>query len=58
MVLKIDVIGSGSSGNCYLISADNDTLVIECGVKKKDFLNAINYNTRGIVGCLISHEHS
>ena len=57
-MLKIDVIGSGSSGNCYLISTDNETLVIECGVKKKDFLNAINYNTRGIVGCLISHEHS
>ena len=56
--MLIDVVNSGSDGNCYVIHVQGEMLVIECGVKKKDFLNAVNYNTRDVKGCLVSHEHS
>lgn len=50
-------IGSGSSGNGYALISDNEILLIECGVSKKEMLHAIDYQTGKVAGCLISHEH-
>lgn len=50
-------MGSSSSGNGYAICSDNEILLLECGVREKDMLKAIDYKTKNVVGCLISHEH-
>ena len=51
-------LGSGSSGNCYLLTASNgDTLIIEAGVNFTEVKKALNFNLRKIVGCVVSHEH-
>lgn len=29
--MKFKVLASGSSGNCYLLEADNEVLILDCG---------------------------
>lgn len=49
---------SGSDGNLYVVtSTGRERLLIECGVTWKRILHALDYNLKGIVGCLLSHEH-
>lgn len=55
MILKI--IGSGSKGNGYALIADNEILLLECGMPMKAVKKAINYNILKIKGCLVSHRH-
>lgn len=49
--------GSGSSGNGYALISGEEILLLECGVTAKEMLQAIDYQTGKVVGCLISHEH-
>ena len=57
MVLKC--LGSGSSGNCYILQADSgEKLIIECGLPFREIKRGLGYNLHGVVGCLVSHRHS
>lgn len=55
--MKLKVLGSGSSGNCYLLEGKEETLIIECGIKYKEILKGLNFDLSKVVGCLVSHEH-
>lgn len=55
--MKIEVIASGSKGNCYKISNEETTLLIECGISYKEIQKALNFNVSDVYGCLITHEH-
>ncbi len=56
--MKLKVLGSSSSGNCYLIEAtENDKLVLDAGINFKDVQKELNFNFKGIQGVLITHEH-
>lgn len=55
MVLK--VLGSSSSGNCYLLENEKECLVLETGIDFKEVLKALNFNITKVVGCLVTHEH-
>lgn len=55
--MKLKVLGSGSSGNCYLLQGEKETLIIECGLPYKTILKGLNFNLGNVIGCLISHEH-
>lgn len=55
--MKIEVIASGSSGNCYKISNEDTTLLIECGIPYKKIQEALNFKVTDINGVLVSHEH-
>lgn len=55
--MKLKILGSGSSGNCYLLQNKKETLIIECGLRYKDILKGLNFNLTNVVGCLVSHEH-
>lgn len=55
--MQLTVLGSGSSGNCYILENDNEALIIEAGVAHKEIKLAINFNIAKIAGCIISHEH-
>lgn len=55
--MKIEVIASGSSGNCYKISNEDTTLLIECGIPYKKIQQALNFKVTDIDGVLVSHEH-
>lgn len=53
----IRVVGSGSSGNCYLILNYGRYLALEAGCKWRDVQIASYFNISQIDACLISHEH-
>lgn len=55
MILRC--IGSGSSGNGYILDNDSEQLLIECGMPFSMVEEALNYNISNIVGLCLSHEH-
>ena len=55
--MKLQVIGTGSKGNCYLLESENETLIIECGVGLKGIKQSLKYNLSKVAGCLVTHEH-
>lgn len=55
--MKVKVLNSNSSGNCYILESENEALVIESGLRFLEVKKALNFNISKIVGCIISHEH-
>ena len=56
--MKLKCIGTGSSGNCYLLISDNgETLILDCGIPIKEIKKGLDWNIRGIRGMIISHAH-
>lgn len=55
MLLK--VVGTGSSGNCYILKDGDKYLILDAGVNYQWILRAIHHDTRNVLGCLITHEH-
>lgn len=55
--MKLRVLGSGSSGNCYLLENDTECLVIEAGIPFKAVKKALGFNVSKIVGVIVSHSH-
>lgn len=54
--MKIEVLGSGSSGNCYLLkSSKGECLILEAGIKAFDVLKKVEY--KNILGVIVSHRH-
>lgn len=55
--MKIQVIGSGSSGNCFRIDDGKTALLLECGLPIKKIKSGCDFNLPSISGCLVTHEH-
>ena len=57
--MKLKCLGSGSSGNCYLLTADNgETLIIDPGVPIKEIKQVLNWNVSCVVGAVCTHHHA
>lgn len=56
--MRLFVLGSGSSGNCYLLENETECLVIEAGLPYMDVKKALDFDTRKIVGVIAGHRHS
>ncbi len=59
-MLKINVLGSGSSGNCALVRSGDSSVLIDVGLSaKKVFtrLEAIDFDPSALTGILLTHEH-
>lgn len=57
--MKLHVLGSSSSGNCYLFQSEKtgEALAVEAGVKFNKVKKVLDFNLNSIVGCIVSHEH-
>lgn len=55
--MDIKVLASGSSGNCYIVSDPQTSLMLECGIKIDRIQRALNYDLSGISTCLVTHLH-
>lgn len=55
--LQINVIASGSTGNCYTVHDGQTVLLIEAGVPIMKLKQALGFTLSGVSGVLISHEH-
>lgn len=54
--MRLRIISTGSKGNCYLLEADDGTLVLDAGVPVRRISYACD-DFGKIEGCLITHEH-
>lgn len=55
--ITIKTLASGSSGNCYKISNENSSFLIECGIPIRRIKEGLNFRLSEIDFCLISHLH-
>lgn len=55
--MNLKVIGTGSSGNAYLLYNKEEVLLIECGVIFKKIKEALSFDFSKVVGCILTHEH-
>ncbi len=58
----ITTVGSGSSGNCYIIESayngdSRDRLILEAGMPFDAVQKALKFDLKDISGCCLSHEH-
>lgn len=56
--MELDIIGSSSRGNCYILQNEDEALIIEMGCKFQEVLKVTNYRRSKIVGAIITHNHS
>lgn len=57
MSFNIEILGSGSDGNCYIVSDGKTNIMLDCGIKFKDIQRKCNYSL-DVKACLVSHQHS
>lgn len=56
--MKLKCLGSGSSGNCYLLTADNgETLLLDAGLPIMEIKRGLNWNIKCVVGAICTHTH-
>lgn len=56
--MELKVLGSGSSGNCYILENENEALIIEAGLPFMEVKKALDFNVRKINMAIITHIHS
>ncbi|NOU54956.1 MBL fold metallo-hydrolase [Brevibacillus borstelensis] len=56
-MIEIKPLSSSSAGNAYHITDGCTALLLEAGIRYKDIQRALNFQTSGLAGCLLSHEH-
>ncbi len=54
--MELLVLGTGSSGNAYLLQAGGSALLLEAGLPIRQIIRSIP-DWRLVKGCLITHEH-
>ena len=56
--MTLKCIGSGSTGNCYLLTSNSgETLILDCGIPIKEIKKGLDWNIKDVVGVLCTHRH-
>lgn len=55
--MKLSILGSGSSGNGYILQDNDEALIIECGIPYNTAVHFLDNNLKKVVGCLVTHSH-
>ena len=55
--MKLTCLATGSTGNCYLLEHDKETLILDCGIPVKQIKQGLDWELGGIQGVLVSHAH-
>ncbi len=56
--MELKILGSSSSGNCYLFETEKECLILEAGVRLSQIKEALNFNISKVLGCFFTHEHA
>lgn len=56
-MLVLKVLASGSKGNCYLLTYDKQTLILDCGVGIKEIKKGLEFDISRVAGVIVSHGH-
>lgn len=55
--MKLQVLGSNSSGNCYILSNNTESIIMELGVAFKEVKIALNFDLSKVKFALCTHGH-
>lgn len=55
--MNLKCLGSGSSGNCYLLSTETETLILDCGLPIREIKKGLDWDISKVVGVLCTHSH-
>lgn len=55
--MEVQVLASGSSGNCYRISDGETALLLDCGIPLKRIQSGLDFRLDAISGVLVTHCH-
>ena len=55
--MLLQVIATGSAGNCYALHDGESILLLDAGIEAMKILAAIQYRVQHVAGCLITHAH-
>lgn len=55
---ELQVVGSGSKGNTYLLKTSKRVFILDLGCKWDDIMKSLNYQIDNVAACLVSHVHS
>lgn len=57
--MEINIIASGSKGNCYIVDDGKTKIMLDCGIPYTDILRKTGFNlAEEIEGVLVTHEHT
>lgn len=56
-MMILDVVATGSTGNCYALRAGAEVLLLDAGVTMRKLLCSVK-DFSSVVGCLVTHEHN
>ena len=56
--MTLRIIGSSSSGNCYILDGKDEALIVECGCPVKEVKVSLNWQIGKIAGAVVTHRHS
>lgn len=56
--MELHILGSNSLGNCYVLEAATEALIIEAGVRMHEVKKALKWQMRKVIGAVITHEHN
>lgn len=55
--MNLNVLATGSSGNCYLLRTEKGTLILDAGIPFLDIKRGLEYDLSKVSGLCVSHEH-
>ena len=55
--MQIEVLGSSSAGNAYLVSDGSSSILLECGLPLRDMQIKSEFRIANVDACLVSHCH-
>lgn len=55
--MQIEVLGSSSSGNAYIVNDGHTSLLLDCGLPMREMQEKSDFRIAEVSGCLISHLH-
>ena len=55
--MELQVISTGSIGNCYVLWDEGKALLLDAGISIQRIMRAINFQAERVMGCLVTHEH-
>lgn len=56
--MRLDILGSSSAGNGYVIQNGQEAIIIEAGIHLSEVKKALEFNNQKVACCLISHSHN
>lgn len=56
-MITLNCLASGSTGNCYVLGAGGEKLLIECGIPIKQIKIGLDFDISAVQGCIVTHHH-